>query len=685
MKSRCFHYSLLTISIAAFMSLNTANAATATAVSAPAAAINNKASASYSIGTVAQPVVESNTVTVNVTETANFSLIATLAGGNADANINQVATPGSTNTFTHTLSNTGNVRDTYTIRTTGDNDPDIITTNKDYPLGVASINFVIKQTGGTVLTDAQKTALSDFGQATTTGTVVNGGSIKLIPGTIAELSYAALTPSTQTGNQKGVGTLTATSAFFTTVNSTKPTLVNENQSIVKLPVFKIEKTATCQSSTNCSSLDLNAANTDITYSIKVTNATTDYSVAADNFIIRDVLPAGMTLSGNVAVSTTGATITSTGKDSSNRQIIDITVPSLAVGSNTIISFKVSVNKTTLSAAGSATNHATVYDRFSNTVPVPGTDTSGYDIVDSTDTVAANNVTKVPDEGAGTAGADTATTITFTDRKLTITTGTTKEISILGGEVKYTHTLTNTGNASEGGVNRPIGITITDPDTAKPLEVKNPKYKLPNGNEIALEVIDAATGKYKLPIGVTLAPNATVEISYTVVSDGTNADLGKSETNSLQVVLPQGATADSTFPTVSAVSNTTTIKGLTLLKQLALQVGCTGAITAYEGTLGSNSTATFKSNPGDCVYYKITATNTFTTLGLNNVVVSDSTSQWKDANGRVQAVYQNNAVGSDGSSNTGLTGTGDAQKVSTTFATLASGASGTLIFSTKVSS
>ena len=95
--------------------------------------------------------------------------------------------------------------------------------------------------------------------------------------------------------------------------------------------------------------------------------------------------------------------------------------------------------------------------------------------------------------------------------------------------------------------------------------------------------------------------------------------------------------------------------------------------------------TLHSKPGDCIYYKITAKNTFTTISLNNVVVSDSTSQWKDANGKVQAIYQNNAVGSEGSSDTGLTGTGDAQKVSTTFATLTGGASGTLTFSTKVTS
>ena len=112
MRTQTFRYSLLTFSIAAFMGLNVANAATATAVSAPAAAINNKATASYSIGTVAQPVVESNIVTVNVTETANFSLVATLAGGTTDANVDQSATPGETTRFTHTLSNVGNVRDT---------------------------------------------------------------------------------------------------------------------------------------------------------------------------------------------------------------------------------------------------------------------------------------------------------------------------------------------------------------------------------------------------------------------------------------------------------------------------------------------------------------------------------------------------------------------------------------------
>lgn len=689
MKKNQFHYSLLTFSIAALLGLNTANAAIATAINASAAAINNKATASYSIGSVAQPVVESNNVTVSVTETANFSLVATLADGdsNADTNINQTATPGNTTTFTHTLSNVGNVRDTYTIRTTGNDDPNINTATPNYALGIANISYVIKQSDGSALTPAQTSALNDFGQATTTGTVVNGATIKLLPGLIAELSYAASTPNNRSGNDKGVGTLTATSTFFTSASAATSTLVNENQTLVRLPVFKIEKTAACQGSTTCTNLDLNAANTDITYTIRVTNATTSYSADATGFVIRDVLPTGMALSGSVTA--TGATVTSSGRTADNRQIIDIAVTSLAVGANQAISFKVNVDKTKYTTASSSTtNNVAVYDKFVGTVnALPTTPTLGtdYDILDST--VTANDVTRIPSTAdvANGAGEDSAATTSFTNRIIILNNATTREIASTSGANQVTHqtNIINNGQDIEGTNTNPLTFTITDGGNNAAVTPTNPvtiTYTPPGGTAGAPITLTATNNVYTinstaLPSGI--AKGGTVTITYNMTS--TNAVIGSSETSI--VALTAGGNG---APTVPSVTDTTNVRGLTLLKQIALQEGCTGAVpTAYEGTLGTDSTASFDSKPGDCLYYKITANNTFTTTSLSNVIVSDSTNQWKDANGRVQAVYQGNATSSEGSSNTGLTGTGDAQKVSTTFATLASGASGTLTFSTKV--
>ena len=73
MKSNPFNYSLLAVGVAAVMGVSTgANAATPiNAVTAGAAPITNVATASYSVAGVSQPSVTSNTVTVNVSETAN--------------------------------------------------------------------------------------------------------------------------------------------------------------------------------------------------------------------------------------------------------------------------------------------------------------------------------------------------------------------------------------------------------------------------------------------------------------------------------------------------------------------------------------------------------------------------------------------------------------------------------------
>ena len=175
----------------------------------------------------------------------------------------------------------------------------------------------------------------------------------------------------------------------------------------------------------------------------------------------------------------------------------------------------------------------------------------------------------------------------------------------------------------------------------------------------------------------MAPNQTVEIRYTVNSVGDNTNLDDSDTNELTVT-STGADASS-----NTAQNTTTIRGLTLLKQAALQEQCTGAIGTYQGTLGASTTATFTAQPGDCIYYQITATNTFTNVSntaINNVVVSDKTSHWG-----TQATYtgDTDATSSTGTfAGLGTDSDGDAA-VTTNLGTLASGDSANLTFAVKV--
>ena len=131
MKSNTFNYSLLAVGVAAVMGLSTGAIASTTSGSttnSTTSAINNVATANYNVAGVTQPTVTSNTVTVNVSETANFILYATngVSAGD-DKNENIATTPGAIATFNHTLINEGNVTDTYNINTTANNDANIET------------------------------------------------------------------------------------------------------------------------------------------------------------------------------------------------------------------------------------------------------------------------------------------------------------------------------------------------------------------------------------------------------------------------------------------------------------------------------------------------------------------------------------------------------------------------------
>ncbi|MGP5406237.1 beta strand repeat-containing protein [Psychrobacter celer] len=697
MKSTTFNYSLLAVGVAAVMGVSTgANAATpANAVTAGAAPINNVATASYSIAGVSQPSVTSNTVTVNVSETANFELTSTVDDGSIgdDIAINQTATPGGTTTFTHNLTNTGNVTDTYTINTTG-NDSSLVTAAPDYPLGTAPVTFTIVQANGTPLTDAQINALN--GQAQT-GTLTNGGTIRLQPGTRANLSYEAVTPDNRNGNDKGVGTLTATSTFFTANNAPGATLVNENQTIVRLPTFKIVKTAT-------STVDLTVANPQIAYSIVVTNATTDYSAAATDIVIRDVLPVGLSLPNGTAsdVTVTGGAGTATISTVGTRQAINVAVANLAVGASRTITFTVNVDRDQFTSANSSvTNNAEVYDKFVGPVsplptnPVLGTD---YDILDSTDSTIG--VTRVPDdagEGNG-AGTDSPGVTNFTRRAVVVSNPTTREIPPASGTASQaTHStlITNSGQDGEGTNANPLTFTIADGGNngaVRPVTGPVSATYTPPGNgapvTITLQPTGAGDNTYTLD-GTTLptaqfpngiAPGGTLAINYNVSSGNvaapaTVADaaaVGSTET-SVVTLTPAGINA----PAATTVTDTTNVRGLTLVKSQALDATCSGTVAA----------STFvqdvvEAKPDQCVIYRIQATNTSSAalgFNLNDLTISDLLSNFSAG---ADLVAGSPATSATASSTAGIASTTSTAVLGTNYTLVPQGV-GTLTFKIKI--
>lgn len=692
MKSNTFNYSLLTVGIATVMGLSTgANAATpANAATAGAAPINNQATASYSVGNIAQPDVKSNTVTVNVSESANFALVSTVDDGTIgnDTGTNQTATPGGTTTFTHALTNTGNVTDTYTVNTTGIDSP-LVTATPNYALGTAPVTFTIVQADGSALTPAQIAALNGQAQS---GTIANGGTIRLQPGTRANLSYAAATPATRNGNDKGVGTLTATSTFFTNSNTAGATLVNENQTIVRLPTFKIAKAAT-------STVDLTVANPQINYSIVVTNTTTDYSAAATDFVIRDVLPVGLSLPTNAAsdVTVTGGAGNVTLSTINNRRVIDVTVANLPVGESRTITFMVNVDKTQYATANSSvTNHVEVYDKFVGPVgtlpaaPIVGTD---YDILDSTN----NNldVTRVPaaaDQANG-AGVDIAGVTNFTRRAVVLAAPSTREIAPASGttgQVTHTTTITNNGQDTEGTNTNPLTFTIADGGlNAAVRPVTGPisvTYTPPNGGTPVTTTIQPTVANGNtytlntttLPGGI--APGGVLAINYNVSSGNVTtpaniedaAAVGSTETT-IVTLTPAGTNA----PAATSVTDTTNVRGLTLVKSQALDESCSGTVDA-----GKFVQTAIDAKPDQCVIYRIRATNTYSAalgFNLNAVTISDLLSNFSAG---ATLVTGSPATSATPSSIAGTASTSSTEVLGSNF-TLAPQGVGTLTFSIRI--
>ena len=612
MKKFNFNPNALTAGVALALGLGIATGVSASTSSGSASPsggvqIENKATASYSVDGVAQPEVTSNAVIVNVNEIGSFILYGTQGTSTTDGkNENQAAVPGGTTTFTNRLTNSGNVTDTYTLNLTTNNDPNITTGNQDYTYtNPTTITYAIYNADGTVATTLAS------GQAQTGTVASTNGTIKLLPDQYADLTYNVTSPATVTGGQSAVGTLTATSSYITsnpTAGATA-TLVNENQAIVKLPVFAISKTA------SSTSIDLNTTSPTVDYTITVKNdGTAAYAADAIGVLIQDKLPTGLTVSGAITVTSDNST-TSNGTaptvttSADGRQLIAINGVDLKVGEIMTITFKAAIDRTKVDKAG-VTNTAEVYDNYANTPVTPG-DNPTADIKDSSGTSNPTDA-KVPNDPTGTGtGGDTSTPINFSDRSLTLTGGTSAELppkSTPTGAT-YTQTITNTGNNPESG----LTFTISNPSTTDNITPQNVTYTPPGGT--AVKLTPDANGVYTIP--GSLAAGATGTITYDVVTTG--ATIGTSEKNT--ITLKPADVPGTTTPTVTPVTNETTVQGMTLVKEQALDANCDKTPdTAFAPT-------PVTAIPGQCIVYKITATNTMTTKQLTNVVISDKADQW----------------------------------------------------------
>lgn len=198
----------------------------------------------------------------------------------------------------------------------------------------------------------------------------------------------------------------------------------------------------------------------------------------------------------------------------------------------------------------------------------------------------------------------------TNRKLSLQNDRTGQVAP-GGTVVYKHTLTNNGNIVEGTASS-LPFTLTN-DQAANGWVTSLYVDLDNdGVAVAEELV---TGNDLAAVSGSIARGASVNLLIKVQAP-TNATAGTPSAVVL-TIKPTVVGGQSVADLVNTDLTTVTSGQVRLVKEQSLANCSTGAVT---GTYTQN---TVSAKPGECVKYKITATNEGN-ADVTNVVISDAT-------------------------------------------------------------
>lgn len=182
----------------------------------------------------------------------------------------------------------------------------------------------------------------------------------------------------------------------------------------------------------------------------------------------------------------------------------------------------------------------------------------------------------------------------------------------GGTVVYKHTLTNNGNIIEGATAGSLPYTITNDQAANgwvtSLFVDLNKDGIADANELV-------TGSDLAALTGSIARGAAVNLLIKVQAP-TNATAG-TPSSVVFTILPTVAGGQSVVALVNTDLTTVTNGQVRLVKEQSLANCSSGAAT------GAYTQNTVSAKPGDCVKYKITATNEGN-ADVTNVVISDAT-------------------------------------------------------------
>jgi uncharacterized repeat protein (TIGR01451 family) len=549
---------------------------TAHAVPPPAGtSIGNQASATYVDGSNTARTVTSNTVQTTVAQVGSLTLTASGA---------KTASLGSTVYYPHTLTNTGNGADTFS-------------------LAAVSTSGTFTATGITIYADngsGQPTGAA----ITTTGSIASNATFKFI--------VAASVPATATAAQTNLITVTGTSAFTpaATTTNTDTTTVTANA------VINLTKAVSASSGAA-------GAATQYTYTLTYTNTGNSTATAVK---LTDAIPTGLTYvagSGIWSVGATALTDTKTQQGTTPNQItydyavttagtVTATITNVAPGQSGTVSFKVTVAAAT--AAGTLVNTAAL----------------SYN------------------DGSGTTvtGASNGVPFTVTQASsVTITNGTTIASATPGATLAFTNTVTNTGNGTDtfniavSGSTYPAGTTFVlyKSDGVTPLIDTN-NDGIPDTGPIV-----GPTGTYAVTVKAVLPANAAGTGPFTVNITATSTKLASATATGTDVLTALTASSvDVTNNNTVAggglgigagagaiiVTNTTNPATSTTFIVIANNTGANAdtydlaastSATLASIALPAGWTVTFKADggAGTCTTTGATITNTGTVIGGGN--------------------------------------------------------------------
>jgi trimeric autotransporter adhesin len=232
--------------------------------------IGNQAAATYTDGSAISRTATSNTVNTVVQQVASFTLTATQT---------KTSAPGAPISFSHTITNTGNGSDSFNLAVANN----------------GGDNFDL--TGLTILADTNCDGVGE-------GAVTSVGPLAAFTGSACVVVQGNV-PGTATSGQQSLVTITATSVFNNAVtqNNVDTTVVTGN-AVVNITGKSI------------SAPSGNPGSGPYTYTITFTNTG---AATAQNVIIADVVPAGMTYAaGSGRWSVTGATVLTDASNADNQ-------------------------------------------------------------------------------------------------------------------------------------------------------------------------------------------------------------------------------------------------------------------------------------------------------------------------------------------------------------------------------